>query len=124
MSEWVRECDVNDFWGMHMSHSKLSAADCPDFSAALELAALMSEISEEEYCAGWEVSLEYSLFAAAFEGRSYGAGLSMSQQHGLMELSRRCDGWWIFDLTKNADGVSFGQRYVQMQEWTEMYKFF
>lgn len=122
MGEWVRDCDIDVFWDNHMSSSKASAAGCPDFAAALELAALMSEISEDHYCAGWEFGLEYSLFGAAFEGKPYGEGLSMTEHHGLLELSRRCDGWWVFDDTKGENGVSFGQRYVQMQTWTEMYK--
>ncbi len=115
MGEWVRECDIDDYWENHMSSSKVTAAGCPDFLAALELCALMSEISEDQYCAGWESGLEFSLFAAAFEGVPYGDGLSLPQWQGLLELSRRCDGWWIFEN-------GFGQRYVQMQDWTEMYK--
>jgi hypothetical protein len=119
MGEWVRECDIVDFWGGHgwddVALTSVRAGNCRDEAAARELAALMSEISEDQYCAGWESGLEYSLFSAAFEGTCYGDGISLRQRQGLMELAHRCDGWWVFVK-------GWGQRFMPMEEWTEMYK--
>jgi len=117
MGEWVNDADVQDFLE---GHDKLSmmlsalTAETPDLGAAVELAALMSEISEDQYCAGWEYGLEGSLFAFAYEGVPYGNGPSPKQRQGLMELARRCDGWWVYEQK--------GLKFVRMVVWTEMYK--
>lgn len=114
MGEWMNDADLEDFWQGH-DYARESANGCPDVAAALELAALMSEISEDQYCAGWEYGLEASLFAFAYEGAAYGTeGPSPKQRQGLMELARRCDGWWIH---RERD-----LEFVRMEVWTEMYK--
>lgn len=89
-------------------------AGCPDVKAAHELVNLMGDISEDQYAAGWLINLEYSLFSAAFEGTTFGFGISIKDWGKLIELSHRCDGWWVYDLGK-------GRKFVRLQEWLEMY---
>lgn len=119
MGEWVSGFDVEKFWYAHSwpGNEPLKTLDrlhgCLDIEAAKELAALMSEISENQYCAGWEAGLEFSLFAFAYEGAEYGDGPSLKQRQGLIELARRCGGWWVWDNNL---------RFIRMEEWTEMYK--
>ncbi len=107
MGDWVHDCEIDD--------DLLVSSECPDVAAAKELAALMSEISEEHYCAGWLSGLEYALFSTAFEGCCFGEGISQHERQGLLELSRRCDGWCVY-----VDGV--GPKYVPMLVWTKIYK--
>lgn len=58
------------------------------------LKSLMSEISEEHWCAGWLIDLEYILWEAV-------EGISQSTYDGkvseLKDLRDGCNGWWYFD---------------------------
>lgn len=90
-------------------------ADCPDVSAARELCQLMSDISEDQYCAGWLVGLEYQLFDTLYIGDTFGDGISPQERVKLMELSARCGGWWRWTDDK-------GETFVKLEEWLEIYK--
>lgn len=92
---------------------------CPDPKAAQELCSLMSEISEEQYAAGWLSGLEFSLFSAAFEGTTFGYGISVKEWGKLIELSHRCDGWWVWDNERKPYG---GRKFMRLNEWLEIYK--
>jgi hypothetical protein len=63
------------------------------------LAEYMSELSEEFFCAGWLVDLEYALWDAVRNGRGqYGwQYLDATQISRLRELSHQCGGWIVFD---------------------------
>ncbi len=63
------------------------------------LAARMSDISEEAYCAGWMQDLEHSLWRAVVEGpRRYGR-MDLTEQDvaELRRLSAACAGWIAWD---------------------------
>ena len=66
---------------------------------ARRLADYMSELSEEAYCAGWMMELEYDLWNALIEGpREYGF-IQLTNEHiaQLRKLSRNARGWIVFD---------------------------
>lgn len=79
------------------------------------LADYMSDMSEEAYCAGWMVGLEYVLWSAVIDGpRKYGR-LEITDEHiaKLKELSDACGGWIRFDYEK-------GEIFVSSGEWLRM----
>jgi hypothetical protein len=63
------------------------------------LAECMSELSEEAYCAGWMLELEYALWEALVDGRSEYGRLELTDEHRsrLRQLSDECGGWVVFD---------------------------
>ena len=83
---------------------------------AKELHDLMSDISEDCWCAGWMDDLEYRLWKMCVGGsREYGQDrVSEAQIQLLRELSKRCGGWIIFhDITEET--------FVSLREWEELY---
>ncbi len=80
---------------------------------ALALDMLMSAISEEWWCAGWMLDIEYDLWALVCgdkqEGRMYKALYESGEMEALTALSEKCNGWWT------ADG------FVELPVWREMY---
>ncbi len=88
---------------------------------AKELMNYMSDLSEEAYCAGWMLNLEYDLWQAVVEGqRGYGQ-MIIDENHiaKLKELSNRCGGWIYFgETTDDATEETF----VPMQQWLQMYE--
>lgn len=79
------------------------------------LARLMSDISEELYCASWLIDIEYDLWAMIKgHDRAYGLGtVPESMIHALAELSRLIGGWIIW---RNDH-----EEYIPMSEWEELY---
>lgn len=79
--------------------------------AAVELEALMSDISEECWCASWLIGLEFNLWAfCRGEPGEYGMGrVGHVEIHQLKKLSERADGWWRFE------------EFVPMDEWLLIY---
>jgi hypothetical protein len=77
---------------------------------------LMSDISEECYCAGWLIDNEFRLWSAVADpadDRQYGMGeIEPEQIAKLKELSELVGGWIVW-----KDGAQF----VPMQEWLAMY---
>jgi hypothetical protein len=83
-----------------------------------ELGQLMSDISEEAYCAGWMDQLEYDLWEAIHGGsRKYGrAMLTDEEVSRLRELSLRLGGWVWFN-----DDVGM-EEFVELERWRVMYE--
>lgn len=75
---------------------------------------VMSEISEEHWCAGWMSSLEYILWDAVAGKRKDICSAEEIEQ--LKYLSEKCGGWVIWD--KQAKG----ERFVPMEEWLRLYE--
>lgn len=93
--------------------------DCPDPAAARELVELMGEISEDHYAAGWLMGLEHSLWRLAFETPedTFGfSSLSMVERGKLIELTHRCQGWWVWSERRG------GRRFLTYDEWLPMYQ--
>ena len=88
--------------------------DEPALSARETLACLMSEISEECYCAGWLIGNEHRLWSAMTDptdDRRYGMGeISQEQIERLRMLSAMCGGWCAWD---DKAGCVF----VPMDKW-------
>jgi hypothetical protein len=85
-------------------------------ASALALAELMSDISEECYCAGWMMGLEYALWDMVLGGsRRYGQSEASEEQVAEMRrLSERAGGWvrWQDDV---------GEVFVPLDEWVAEY---
>ncbi len=99
---------------MHEKHSRyenlcLSRKGSAERAAAHLLRELMSDISEDHYCAGWLMGLEYRLFDAAYAGDDFGFGLTHNELSKLITLSQQCQGWWVFE------------GFVDFDEWLPMY---
>jgi hypothetical protein len=87
----------------------------PDIARAL--ATRMSEISEEQYCAGWMSGLEFALWSMVLGGsRSYGLGeIETGDVEHLRRLSEKSGGWIRYE-----DGV--GEVFVATEDWQRLYR--
>ena len=87
-----------------------------------ELYETMSDISEDCYCAGWMIGLEFALWSALQDGdRRYGFSEMDAQQLAkCRELAKELDGWivWVDDDTDpNLPAAEWGPRFLSMSEW-------
>jgi len=82
-----------------------------------KLAKLMSDLSEEAYCAGWMMGLEYALWERVTEGPGEYGFLTIAQEilDVLKSLSDECGGWVRWDDKK-------GECFVPMDEWLALYE--
>ena len=76
----------------------------------------MSEISEDAYCAGWLIDLEYELWQILIDGQGvYGRmGLGEPEIQQLRELSDACGGWIVYD-----DDLE--ETFVPLAQWLTMF---
>lgn len=83
------------------------------------LADFMSELSEEAFCAGWMLGLEYALWEAVFGLRaSYGRLILGDQEIArLGELSRGCGGWIVFDDNTEETWLPRGAWEMRFATW-------
>jgi hypothetical protein len=83
------------------------------------LADFMSELSEEAYCAGWMVELEYALWEALVDGRSEYGRLELSDAHRsrLRELSGGCDGWVVFYAVTEETWLPMAEWQARFGHW-------
>lgn len=88
--------------------------NCADETSAYRLRNLMTDLSEDHYCAGWLIGLEYMLFGAAYADDEFGSGLTFSEKRDLILYSQDCQGWWIWKHQKRT--------FVPFDEWLEMYE--
>lgn len=88
-----------------------------DAIAAKTLCAQMSDLSEEYYCAGWLIGLEFSLWSMLEGGsRNFGMSVVTEKEIGeLRSLHKRCDGWWVW--SEDLQGEAF----VSTEEWIVIY---
>jgi hypothetical protein len=64
--------------------------------AALGLLGLMTGISEQNWCAGWLLDLEFRLWDAS-AGMKFGQRLITEREATLLRLlSEESDGWWVW----------------------------
>ena len=89
---------------------------------------LMSEISEECYCAGWMSGNEFTLWemvSSPDASRSYGMGeVSESQIADLRAMSAEIGGWirWHDDADDSTlPPEEWGPRFEPMAEWQARY---
>jgi hypothetical protein len=79
--------------------------------AALGLLGLMSGISEECWCAGWLIGLEFRLWDAKANAKCGREIVTERQATLLRLLSEECGGWWHW-----KDGADNPQ-FVSIDEW-------
>ena len=87
-----------------------------DRVAAHALAERMSAISEDCYCAGWMMGLEFALWSFVLNGpEGYGQGrVSEDDVAALKSLSEKAGGWIVFRMDR-------GMMFVPMAEWLSTY---
>ena len=91
------------------------------------LAMVMSDISEDTMCAGWEADLEYTLWDVV-HGRppwSRWEHVATEDKQMLKELSEALGGWVVLDRASgDADIHSrmYAHRFVPLEEWLKMYE--
>lgn len=73
------------------------------------LFALMTGISEENWCAGWMDGLERSLWNIK-PGEAYGMNVVTERQVALLHLlAEEAEGWWTY--------TNMGEKFVPLDEW-------
>lgn len=90
------------------------------------LAALMSEISEEHWCAGWDADLEFRLWrqaqGAPFVGGDWSDDVCEDDRAQLRRLSAACGGWVYW---KSSDDGQWregdGRTFIPLAEWLVMF---
>lgn len=87
-----------------------------------ELYKCMSDISEDCYCAGWMMGLEFAIWAALQDGdHRYGMGKMDAEQLEICrELAKELNGWiiWVDDDTDPALPIAeWGPCFVSTEEW-------
>jgi hypothetical protein len=77
----------------------------------------MSWLSEEAYCAGWMIDLEFDLWTSVIRGpRPYGRlELDSTIAERLRELAARCGGWVRWSAEAKAE------EFVSVVEWERIY---
>ncbi len=87
-------------------------AKSTDRDAALALARRMSDISEECYCAGWLMGLEFTLWQFVQDGPGeWGMGrVSAGDVETLKRLAEKAGGWIVWR-------ENVGETFVPMAEW-------
>jgi hypothetical protein len=93
-----------------MENWKAIQCDTTDEAASVGLLALMTGMSEEFWCAGWMMGMEYSLWRVTV-GQPFGQGIITERQATLLRLlSEECDGWWMW---VDDDGPAF----IRTEQW-------
>lgn len=92
-----------------------------------ELYQNMSDISEECYCAGWMMGLEFAIWGALHDGdRSYGMGeMDSSKLERCRALAQELGGWivWFDDDILGLPIDLWGPRFVPMTLWMLLHSF-
>ena len=85
--------------------------------AAIDLRLAMSAISEDCYCAGWLISLEYQLWSAVMNGPVEAGCWNVTQSDidRLRLLARRCGGWIVWDETQ------LNEAWLPIENWLRQY---
>lgn len=109
-----------EVWNLRITreaaHKAASLEYAKDRDAALALESAMSAISEDYYCAGWLIGLEFSLWAMVLGGpRDFGIGTVTEEEiQELRRLSDACGGWIVW---RQEDTFIMGQRFMPMELW-------
>lgn len=95
-----------------LSGSNTDAAELLEYRKR-ELYELMSDISEDCYCAGWMHGNEFRLWQAITDpkdDRRYGqSDIEEWQVNRLRELSEQTGGWWVWEEDNRA--------FISLDEW-------
>lgn len=116
-SKWMEEREAENA-RRDEENGKVLRETGGDKGAAMLLLDIMSDISEEYYCAGWLVDLEYMLWhAVETEERSFGFGeIPNHQIEAMKEYASACGAWWVFSEEFK------GNILVPLDEWRKIYE--
>jgi hypothetical protein len=83
------------------------------------LAEMMSDLSEEAYCAGWMSGLEYALWGALLGRRAEYGRLPFSPEEvaRLRQLAQDCGGWIVFDDATQETWLPTAEWERRFAEW-------
>lgn len=81
-------------------------------AAATGLRELMAAISQDYWCAGWLVELEFGLWQTVCDGT--GMKISERERTLLRLLSEECNGWWAW-----SDSAR-GPKFVPLADWKDI----
>jgi hypothetical protein len=86
-----------------------------------DLADYMSELSEEAYCAGWMMGLEYALWDAVLRHSNEYGGLTLhdAERSRLRGLAEGCGGWIIFDDATEETWIPMAKWEKLFGEWVD-----
>jgi len=116
--EWSR---ANDEAGELLAEVDRLRAIVVEYDRA-HLRCLMSNISEDYWCAGWNTSNETMLWRAiTTEDRTVGlfdAALTEWEVAELKRLSESAGGWFAWGVDEDGEA---GAQFVPMAEWVERY---
>ena len=101
--------------GMGIEIDPNTRCDTTAEGAALGLLGLMTGISEEFWCAGWLIGLEFDLWNAAMKTGKDHTKIGKRLEILLRLLSEECDGWWYWK--NDADN---NPRFIRLTEWREI----
>jgi hypothetical protein len=87
--------------------------------AQTALAQYMSDLSEEAYCAGWMMGLEYALWQVVLGLRTDYGRLAFTSEHvaELREFSASCGGWIVFDDEREETWIPRKEWEARFQAW-------
>lgn len=93
----------------------------PEARLLVQFYAFMSSLSEEYYCAGWLISLEYSLYELAHEGGGrFGQGVVTAEEAAqLLRFARETGGWWTWQDDDIIAGPKFEPGWDPANGWIE-----
>jgi hypothetical protein len=101
-------------WDAQAERREIALALAKDTNAAVLLRTLMSDISEEYWCAGWLSGLEFTLWQLLNGGQReigmFGRDVSEDQVADLKRLSEQAGGWWYYN---DKDGETF----IPIKDW-------
>ncbi len=105
------------------SREVLGLAKALDRASAIALASLMSEISEDCWCASWLTGLGFSLWERTQYGgpSAWGQGeVNASHLNRLLDLAVKAGGWWHWPQV--YDGLSYiGElTFYALDEWAAL----
>jgi hypothetical protein len=79
------------------------------------LSTIMSDISQEYYCAGWLGGLEYYLWDAITNGVTETFRLADERKKALLTLSKKCKGWVVYN------DKSYNREFVSLKRWNQLF---
>jgi hypothetical protein len=85
---------------------------------------LMSEISEEHWCAGWMAGNEYSIWESITTGELYYGtdNIDLALINKIKDLSQELNGWIVWDNDSKVPVEKWGPYFIEMNDWILMYE--
>jgi hypothetical protein len=114
---WRTKDDAAETLGLSRAEGRENSMFSNLAPDARALAAYMSGLSEELWCAGWMRDLEFMLWSVVQEEEAYASltlTLTRDQVAKLKSLSNACEGWIVFRRDT-------GETFVSKPEWMNLF---